>query len=107
MEKLEHIVFIPGNRQYDHYFPLAFLAANHGKTINVGDTARKKYKDRKIYAETVLSRFMEEKVRNDSLYIIHNSVYGHSAESPAEFSWGNLDGYTIIAPKIETDGANK
>jgi hypothetical protein len=43
MEKSEHIVFIRANRQYDYYFPFALLAANHRKTINVGDTARKKY----------------------------------------------------------------
>ncbi len=107
MEKSEHIVFIPAKRQYDYYVPFALLAANHRKTINVGYTARKNYKDRKIYAENVLSKFMEGKVRNDTLYIIHNSAYLHSPESPAEFIWGNLDGYSIIAPKIETYGGEQ
>ena len=99
MGNSEHIMYMPAIRHGDDYVPFALLAANHGKTINVGYTARMNRRDRNIYVKKSFQEFKQRKLKDDTLYVIRNS-YFYPPQSSSRFSWGMLDGYAIIAPKV-------
>ena len=104
MEKTEHIAFVPPDRaDINDKVHLAFflLAANHGKTLNVGYTSRYNHEDRVKYRADFLQKFKEGKIRNDTLYIIRNG-YLYPPTSSSDFNWGILDGLAIIAPRMES-----
>ncbi len=98
MKISDHIVFIPAIRDQDDYIPFALLAANHGKTINIGSTARTNNKDRNIYKEELLQKFKEGKLINNTLYVVKYG-YLYAPRTSSNFIRGILDGYIIIAPK--------
>lgn len=100
MEKSEHIVFIPAITDGDEYVPFALLAATNAKTINVGYTARTNHKDEESYKNNLLQEFKQGKLMNNTLYVI-NMGYLYPPRSSSFFIWGILDGYAIIAPKID------
>lgn len=104
MEEVEHIVFLPPDPDVINdnvHLSFAFLAATHGKTLNVGYTARYNDKDRAKYSADLLQKFKERKFKSDTLYIIRNG-YLYTPTSSSDFNWGILDGFTIIAPRMES-----
>jgi len=97
-EKINHIVFVPAVTYGDDYVPFSYLAANHKKTINAAYLARTP--DRTDYTAKLLKELKEGKIRHDALYIIREGYFFKPASSSNSIC-GFLDGYAIIAPKMD------
>jgi len=97
-EKINHLVFVPADTHGDEYVWFAYLAAHHKKTFNAAYAARSPI--RKDYKAQLVAEFKKGKSQNDALYVIFNDYYYKPAAS-ADFTYGVLDGYPIIAPKLD------
>jgi len=97
-EKINHIIFVPADTHGDEYVWFAYLAADHKKTFNVAYAARSP--SRKDYKAQLAAKFKKGKSQSDALYVIFNNYYYKPAAS-ADFTYGVLDGYPIIAPKLD------
>ncbi|MCI0395869.1 MAG: DUF6311 domain-containing protein [Chloroflexi bacterium] len=102
MENADHIVFVPPNTYDADIVPFALLAATHGKTINVGTAARTNNEAREKYRAALLQEFNERNIKSNTLYIIRDEAYLFTPTPSSAFSWGILDGYAIIAPKMDS-----
>jgi len=92
------INFIPPKRHWDEYIPFALQAANKGKVINVGYTARRDKKKRRLYQKQLTEEFENGHLRDDVLYVIMNTSLVR--ESYPSHKVGMLDGYLIVAPNV-------
>lgn len=97
VSKISHIEIVPPERNGDDYLPFALLAANNGKTINVGRVARTA--PEQIHAATIdYLGFKEGKLRMDTLYVIREENPSKPIDSD-KFNSKILDGYHIICPR--------
>jgi hypothetical protein len=97
-EKINHIIFVPADTHGDEYVWFAYLAAAHNKTFNVAYVARSP--SREDYKAQLLEVFKKGKNKIDALYVIFDDYY-YKPVAPANFACGVLNGYPIIAPKLD------
>jgi hypothetical protein len=97
-EKINHIVFVPAETHGDEYVWFAYLAADHKKTFNVAYAARSP--SRKDYKAQLAAEFKKGKIQNDALHVIFDDYY-YKPAAAADFTYGILDGYPIVAPRLD------
>ena len=100
METADHIVFIPPNEFDADIMTFAFLAASHGKTINVGPTARTDIEFRAQYRTKVIKEFEQGQLAAKTLYVIRDDAYLVGPIPDSDFRRRNLDGYNIVLPTM-------
>ena len=98
LNRAQQVIFVPPDRHTDEYIPFALLAANNGRSINVGYTARTDNKKRKAYRKRLLGEFARGNLSDDALYIIMDPSLVRGPYP--SHTMGVLDGYLIIAPDM-------
>lgn len=100
IEGYDHVAFVPPDIDGDDYVPFAFLAATFGKTINVGNVARKSVADHQTYHEKFMQEFKNMNIQSNTMYIVGE---GHFFKPPPTFSgaFGVLDGFPILVANGE------
>lgn len=95
-KKISHIKIIPPERKRDDYIPFALLAANNGKTLNIGYAARSEPEQIKFQAKD-FDDFKKGNYSADTLYIIKDG-YPNIPATTDRFTHRLLDGYHIFTP---------
>jgi len=102
LKKSDRIVFVPPLDYDAAIVPFSLIAGTYGKPINVANTARNDDEARKEYTAALLQNISRGDIEGGTLYVIRDEKYQIPPADSTDFIWGIIDGYAIIAPRVDS-----